>query len=198
MSSTELSQIPELAKNLARVKRVEDRWREFAFLPETDRINGVEVRQLTLGHLMELERVKSPFLTRGIGTQPEDVGLFLWIVSPHYDRFNHELRCEFLKQLMAEYPPERFRMFYRAIHRWLWTKSLMDIPAAPTSGITVGTSTAAALIHLIASAYGWAPEVIKRERMAALYQYIKWINLDPHRPQFNPLQDRVTAYYGDR
>lgn len=195
MGSQELSQIPGLAKNIARVKRVEDRWRERAFLPEMDSINGVDVLQLTLGHVMELERVKSPFLTVGMGTQPEDVGLFLWIVCPHYDRLNVELRRNFLEQLLDEYSGPRFQIFYRAIYRYMWIKSLMDIPPAPTSGICVGTCTAASVINKIASAYGWGKERIIPERIAALYQYIKWIDLDPDLPQFQPLQVQMNDRY---
>jgi hypothetical protein len=197
MSSPELSQIPGLAKNIARVKRVEDRWREEALRePELQRINGWNVLPLTLWHIQELERVESPFLTAGMGTQPEDVGLFLWILSPHYNRNNRELRREFLRILFEEYATPQFRIFYRAIYRFLWVKSLMDIPPAPTSGIRVGTCTAASIINKVAGAYGWPKEQIIRERMAALYQYIKWIEINPDIPQFDPLQVRMIDYYG--
>lgn len=201
MSSTELSQIPGLSKNIARVKRVEDGWRARAFLPELEKINGVEVLQLTLEHLTELERVNSPFITQGIGSQPEDVGLFLWIVSPHYDRFNVDLRRQFLTQLLENYPPLKFKIFYRAIYRFLWVRALMDIPSHPSSGVTVGTCTAAAMIFKIARAmHGWSRNQILKCRMAELYQYLKWDSLtdDPDRPQFNPLQDRMRQYYVER
>lgn len=205
MSSIELNQIPGLAKNLARVKRVEDSWREKAFLPVGVTINGVDVLQMTLRHMTILMELRNPFVWGGI-QKPEHVGEFLWVLSPHYnpgDKGHDEKRREFLTQLVANYPREKFLIFYRAIHRYVWVRALMDIPpvAVGRARRSIATCFAAGMINRIAATYHWGPDQIMAPPIAALYQLWKWIEAEnsvEDKPQFNPLQDRVTQYYFDR
>lgn len=68
---------------IARGNEVDESLRERAFLPLLDNINGVVVKQFTLRHLTILSYLQSPFIYGGI-RRIEDVGQFLWVVSPHY------------------------------------------------------------------------------------------------------------------
>jgi hypothetical protein len=84
---------------IARADRLEDYWRDYAFLglTETLRIAGanrpqgggykIELRQLTLRMFIQLCAVRSPFLVGGrVG--PEHVAQILWRLSPEYGRQN--------------------------------------------------------------------------------------------------------------
>lgn len=68
---------------IARAKEVDESLRERAFLPLTESINGVIVNQFTLRHLTILFHLQSPFIYGGV-RKIEDVGQFLWVVSPFY------------------------------------------------------------------------------------------------------------------
>lgn len=202
MSSIELTQLPGLEKNLARVKRVEDSWREKAFLPVGVTINGVDVLQMTLRHMTILMELRNPFVFGGV-QKPEHVGEFLWVLSPHYNPDADETRREFLTQLVRDYPRDRFLIFYRSIHRYVWVRALMDIPPAAVGRAqkSVASCFAAGMINRIAASYHWGPDQVMAMPIAALYQLWKWIDTEnsvEDKPQFNPLQDRVTQYYVDR
>lgn len=179
-----------LDRALARAKRVEDALREKAFLPLGEIINGVEVLQFSLRHLTILFKIRSPFLYGGI-PQIEDVGLFLWIVSQHYNPSDNENRAAFMAQLV--FHPE-WERFYRSIRRYL-DRALMDTPPQASEGKPISASYAAGIIHKIAAAYGWDIDRIMDTPIAALFQLMKWIEIERNfnLPQFNPLQDRVKA-----
>jgi hypothetical protein len=194
--------IPELERNRRRAKRIEDSWREHAFLSACDEINGVTVNQMTLGHMLILFRIKSPFLT-GEKPEPEHVGQFLWILSPqHHNEPGWEVdRAGYVSELVKQYPPERFRLFYRAIHRYIWVRCLMDWPAKSTkSGRGVSASMPAIICHRIASAYGVGASGFKwviDTPIAALLQTLNCIESDgpSQKPAFHPLQDLITQRY---
>lgn len=216
MSSTELNQpANSLPRAIGRAKRIEDKLRDVAFLSVREEINGVEVNQLTLRHLTILFYIQSPFLFGGI-RKIEDVGTFLWIVSPHYcvhdkpvpltrrERFFYWLhrkhvptmREAFLSQLVCH---PKWQLFYRAIDRYL-DRALMDKPPMTSGGTRMATSFAAGIIDRIAAAYGWRDEAILDTPMSRIYQLMKWIEVrgNPKTPQFNPLRDRITQRYLDK
>jgi hypothetical protein len=179
-----------LQRNLSRLKRVEDAWRERAFLPVTDVINGVTVRQLTLLHLTILFQVRSPFLG-GIASQPEHVGQFLWVISPQYDMHNRESRRAFLEALVAQYPPEKFRLFYRGIRRYLFRHFHFDAPPRTSKGQSVAACFAAGILHKLKRGGHTEPDdALMQLPIARIFQYLKWIAAEdnPRIPQFNALQ----------
>lgn len=191
MSEDGIDQSKRFNRALARAKRIEDALRERAFLPVGEEINGVDVKQFTLRHLTILFQIRSPFLYGGV-REIEDVGLFLWIVSPHYDPNNLELRAKFMAQLVAH---PNWHFFYRAIDRYI-KRSFMDSPPrCDNGGKAIGACYAAAMIHRIATAYHWEMEKILDTPIAALFQLLKWIDVthNPNVPQFNPIQDQVKA-----
>jgi hypothetical protein len=196
---------------LARAKRIEDSLRETAFLPVPEQINGVTVRQFTLRHLTILTKIRSPFLVGGAVTG-EDIGTFLWVVSPQYsqerevfipeNRFRRwwmklrgiqppTVRQVFMAELVMH---PRWQLFYRGIERYLG-RVFMDKPPEVGGGKLVASSYAAGLIHQVARAYNWTPDQIMDTPLAAIFQLLKWsaVEANPSTPQFNPLQDRIKA-----
>ncbi len=200
----------DFGRTLNRAKRIEDAIRERAFLPIGETINGVEVLQFSLRHLTLLFHCRSPLLVGGpIGI--EDIGLFLWIVSPHYDPFNKEITLSSWKKRWMRFrkiPVPRIRevfmhqlvchpkwnLFHRAITRYL-ERAFMDRPPQCEGGKPIAASYAAGMIHRISRAYSWRPEEIMDMPIAGIFQLLKWIDVEanPKTPQFNPFQDRVKA-----
>jgi len=200
-----------LNRALAQAKRIEDTLRERAFLPVPESINGVTVKELTLRHLNILFQIRSPFL---VGGQPqiEDVGTFLWVVSPQYSTQPEIILLPFWRRFWLKVrrrlPPTvrevfmaelvlhpRWHLFSRAIGRYL-DRAFMDRPpSVEGSGKKIAASYAAGALHKILSAYGGDDELWLDKPIRRLFQYGKWIDAenDPKMPQFNPLQDRIIA-----
>ncbi len=63
--------------------REESERRDEAFAGLPDFICGIEVRPLSMRHLLYLRGIRSPFVSGGI-PGPADVALFLWCVSPNH------------------------------------------------------------------------------------------------------------------
>lgn len=179
-----------LDRAIARAKRIEDAIRERAFLPIGETINGVDVLQFSLRHCTICFKIRSPFFY-GTIPQVEDVGMFLWIVSPHYDPDDLEKRRIFLGQVGQH---DRWALFYPTIRKYI-NRAFMDRPPTVSDSKPIATSFAAGMIHKIASAYGWTPNQILDTPIAALFQLLKWIDVERNykTPQFNPIQDRIMA-----
>lgn len=200
----------DLNRALARAKRIEEKLRERAFLPVGEEINGVDVKQFTLRKLTILFQFRSPFLYGGI-REIEDVGQFLWIVSPHYSTEAQEIPLPWWRRRWARWRGHRiptvreaymaqvvmhpnWHLFYRAIDRYI-ERAFMDTPPSSSGGKSIGACYAAAMIHRIACTYHWEMDKILDTPVAALFQLLKWIEVmhNPNVPQFNPLQDRIKA-----
>jgi hypothetical protein len=194
--------IPELVKNRARARRVENSWREHSFISALDEINGVTVNQLTLEHMLILFKLRSPFVTGG-KREPEHVAQFLWIISPqHHSEMGWENdRTQYVTALIAQYPPEKFRLFYRAIDRFIWVKSLMDLPGGKGAGRSVSASWVAMICHRIAVTYGtdqmgFKFKWIMESPIAMILQMLNCIAAsETNAPAFHPLQDAITQRY---
>jgi hypothetical protein len=197
-----------LDRALARAKRIEDALRERAFLPVPEEINGVMVKQFTLRHLTILFQIRSPFLYGGI-RQDEDVCVFMWVVSPHYNtewrvvslpwyrRWWMKLRRQPIPTLRKAYIYElvqhpRWDLFRRAIDRYL-ERAFMDMPPACSDGKPVSASYAAGLIHRLLPEDKSNDEALMDKPIARLFQYLNWVTVtnNPRQPQFHPLQDRI-------
>lgn len=178
---------------LPRVKQVEDRIRERAFLNIPEQINNVQVAQFTLRHRAILFQIKSPFVTGG-KLAMEDIGTFMWVVSLHYDPEDLEKRAAFLSQLVRM---PNGNMFPRAIDRYL-DRAFMDAPPQSSNGKAIAASFTAGMVHKIAFAYGCGNgkqihDQIMATPIAVIFQCMKWIDIerDFSTPQFDPLQIRV-------
>lgn len=85
--SVYLNQIPGYKEALAKARGQEYRAQEDNWLDFPSRIAGLKVRPMTVQDYVVLLRIASPFLLR---TEPsfEDLGLFLWILSPEIARWH--------------------------------------------------------------------------------------------------------------
>lgn len=175
---------------IARGNEVDESFRERAFLPITDQINGVTVLQFTLRHLTILSHLQSPFIYGGV-RKIEDVGQFLWVVSPQYDTLPPEEtnRTRFLAELVLH---PKWEHFYRSIDRYL-QRTFRDPPPIVKDGKQIAACYTAGVVHKIAKAYGWDDETIMDKPLIRLFQYLKWIQVDdnPATPQFNPMADTI-------
>jgi hypothetical protein len=207
-----LSDYPGYERGRARMRRVEDVLRTFALTRLPERINGIEVRQLTPRMLDLLVLTNSIFLvpreTRrkfNVRALAEEVAQFLWIVSLKNPLDGSKPPADFYASLRPD-EPEYFQRFYRAIDRYM-DRALLDRPAAAIGGRIVSTAFSVAIVHRIAAAYGWEDEVfdtkgrrpipfkgILDKPIARLYQHTRWIELDnnPSAPIFSRFQDAFT------
>lgn len=186
---------------LARAKRIEDAIREKALLPVNDEINGIEVRQFNLEHWLILSKVSSPFLFQDRLVTPVDVGLFLWIVSPHYDPRSFGTAWGLLARIKRYFATRKRRLFLRMVVRqphWInfeprirkyLKRAFMDRPASSSDGKAISAGLGASMIHRIAYVYKWSREEIRQMPLAEAFQYLNWNAA--HLPQFNSVQDAV-------
>lgn len=189
------SEIPGYVRAVQRADRIEDYWRDFAFLGLNEKLRlvggrTVEVKLLTLRMFVQLWAVRSPFLVGG-PIRPEHVGQFLWRLSPEYCT-DGEARRRYITKI-AGLP---FMSCVRAINRFV-DRMLIDSP--PTEDKPSNTkhdvSFAASMIHMLGNAYGWLPDQVLDTPIPALFQFIRSIQRD-HQPDaitFNPLRDRYGA-----
>lgn len=194
------SEIPGYIRAQSRADRIEDYWRDFAFLglPEEIRFpNGqtVTVNLLTLRMYIQLSAVRCPFIVGG-RVRPEHVAQILWRLSPLYDKRDakHKTRTKFVKSI-AKLP---FIASIRAINRFL-DRMFTDKPPTPVASNNGSTkkldsSFAARMIHNLAGAYGWSDDAILDMPIPRLFQYMRNIhrNEDPKMIHFNPLRDKLT------
>lgn len=161
-----LSEYPGYERGRARMRRVEDVLRAFAMTRLPERVNGLDVRQLTPRMLDLLVLTNSIFLvpkaTRlafKVAALAEEVAQFLWIVSLENPLDGSKPPAGFFASLRPD-EPEYFQRFYRAIDRYM-DRALLDRPAGAVGGRIVSTSFSVAIVHRIAAAYGWPAEVME-------------------------------------
>ena len=206
---------------IARADRLEDYWRDYAFLglDETIRVPSahqvaaidpnrpggsgepplpkgrtIRASQISLRMFIQLCAVRSPFLVGGkVG--PEHVAQILWRLSPQYG--DPAERKTFVASI-ADLP---FKATVRAIQRYL-DRMLADKPpsSSKSSGSRPDTSFAASVIHALAQTYSWGDEAILDLPMPRIFQYLRKIrrDADPEFSYFNPLRDRVQKYITDK
>jgi hypothetical protein len=192
-----VSAISGYDRALRRAGRLEDSWREFPFLGITERICSVEVNLLTLRMFVELCNVRSPLFVGG-PVRPGDIAVFLWRLSPMYQKTlvgrDGRARQKFIASIIA-LPYAKIR---RAINRFL-DRMLIDKPPVtdgPSSQPDV--SFVASFIHELAAAYGWSRGEILDLPMPEIFQYFREIRRDKYAaagksvPRFNPLRARLT------
>ena len=192
--------IPGYLRAQSRGTRLAESWRELAFLSTIETLCGVQVRQLSLRMFAELCRARSPFLCGGsIGG--EDVVLFLWRLSPGFDRLDADRRARFVESVHPlAYERDRFHRSVRSIKRFV-NRMLVDKP--PSSGGSNSISDVSfvgAFVHEFASAYGWDEDQILDKPLPQLFQLLRQILRDrnPKLPRFNPIAARLTRRVVDR
>jgi hypothetical protein len=181
-----LDQIPGYREAVEAAEMEEESLRDFAYTGWPESICGAEVKQFTPRHFLLLCSIKSPFLCGG-DPSPEDVGLFLWVVSPEFKPFDLEARARFLESIITLPYAESVQEIRAYIDR-----ARFDRPSGG-SGSTAVASFFASLVHVFASEYGWSRDQVLDSPMAALYQELRMIirDHDPRRPFPNRISDAV-------
>jgi len=195
-----LSQIPGYSRACKRADRLEDYWRDFAFLGIDEKLffgcrRSLEVRQLTLRMFIELCAVRSPFIVGG-PIRPEHVAQVLWRISRDYELRSSKPRGEIRKAFVASIADISYKGSVRAINRYM-DRMLIDKPPHSSRGndAKADTSFAAAMIHGLAKSYGWSPDQILDLPMPQLFQYLRNIqrSADPDICLWNPIRERLVA-----
>lgn len=162
--------------------------REFAFIDAPRDICGVDVLPLTPRNLLLLYRARSPFVCGG-PVDAADIALALWTLSA--DRAAGGRRWRFIRRC-RKLPYEATAS---ALTEFI-ADSLQDTPGGASSGGPEYVSWVAAIVHVVASAYGWAEAAILDCPLPRLLQYVNQITHDanPARPRFNPSDQLVSRW----
>lgn len=171
------AKIKELWPQYLQAINREDIIREYALLPITLMIGGVEVLQMTPLHYMYLDFINSPFVGKKTEIDSEDVAQFLWIVSTEYKERNPELKKQFLDRIKRTEDVEKL---IKDIDNYV-EETFLDAPFNPEVDTrkrfpdsfyawTIG------YIDTLATAYGWSDEYIIRLPFSRIFQYVKVID----------------------
>lgn len=178
--------------------------RDASFLPVTERVAGHELVPMTLRHFLILRVMRSPFLFGGTPT-PEQLGAFLWLLSPHYShrltliaRWHRSRIMRKLRKLLLPVAPlwhtkrnsarheRRIKLaLFRAYElvtglRDYVEENLQDMQphGTPVGSVLVEHySDGAAICATFAREYGWSEEAVLSLPMSRLLQYTKEIRL---------------------
>lgn len=180
--------------------------REFDFLDAPELLCGVEVMPLSIRRLLRLQAVNSPFLYK-VETYdfPEDVAVFLWALSPNYERALRVRQwCEMFSFTLGRVVFGRIRLgFVRQLRklklgdaakacRHYVTRAFEDSPGV--SGV-VGPNYygwPAGYVGMLVTEYGWSEASILDMPLRRVFQYVRRIILkhDSDAVMFNP-SDRL-------
>lgn len=183
------NQVPGLREALDR----EASTRDESFLDLPRLICGFEALPLTPRHLLLLNGVSSPFICGGVPL-PEDVALYLWILSPQFlagQSFRARWRrSRFLRRARSiEYIPA-----VEAIRDHL-DDAFMDAPSGEGGTAQPVACLTASLVDLFASEYGWPQSETLSTPLARLWQYRRLITRrdNPKAVLVNRYSARVTG-----
>jgi hypothetical protein len=187
MSLLDLAQIPGYLE--ARGKEQSNR--DIAFLDFPVPLCGLTVRQFALEHLVVLGQCDNAFII-GAPPQPEDVALFLWVVSTGYRPGDDKARNRFVKGIANQVA---FAPACRDITEYL-DSAFMDSPSGTREGMQKSyTSFVAPIVDVFAHVYGWDDAAVMRKPIARLFQLVKLISrrADKRTVFFNPRSDPVIS-----
>jgi hypothetical protein len=140
-----------------------------SFLDIPDRICGIRVHQLQLGHVFKLEAAGSPFFCGGI-PERDDAIKFLWMVSPKHStsalaswwfRLRHCRRLNTADVIVE-------------IHKFT-TEAFADCDGGSGAPVKQFTHAASSMVDLIASEYGWGINEVMRQPIRRAAQFVKCI-----------------------
>lgn len=188
MSLLNLADIPGYAE----AQKKEQADRDLAFCDWLIPLCGFKVRQFNLLHLLVLGNCDNAFVAQKI-PEPEDVGFFLWVVSPEYAPDKIKERNRFLKTAGN-------RVQYLAgameINEYL-RSAFQDSPHASSPfGSKNYTSFCAVYCDLFAHEYGWDDSQTMSKPIARLFQLFRRIERrsNPKAMQFNPSDALIGAW----
>jgi hypothetical protein len=190
----ELAKIPGYQRARERGAELEDNIRGSAFVSVPEKICGIEVLPLTMRIVRRLRIARSPFFCGG-GIRAGDVLAFLWAISPGYFLRTKKAREKSKAALVEKARGLGYHRAVRGIRRYLFY-AWMDRPPSPRTkkGEPTPVAFEAAMVHHVASAYGWDDEAILDKPLRRLHQYLNMIRLEvnPKAQIFHPIVARVT------
>lgn len=167
---TEFSQLKEEYSRFA-TKRSEVQ--EYAFLPYTIEIAGIEVDQFCPRHYILLDFLNNPWIKTGLPTE-KDCYQFLWVVSPKFKQSDTEAYLDFVKSIEAI--PYSDLVF--SIEEYLMDY-FSDAPrgsdeeenkSAKQSNRPAEYSWISTYVHRFAAEYGWSIDYIINKPFPVLFQ----------------------------
>jgi hypothetical protein len=190
----ELAKIPAYARAERFGREIEENVRGAAFLSTTEKICGIEVVSLTMRIFRRLKAARSPFLVGGRRPRAGDCVAFLWAVSSAYNLKSKRAREQAKQKLIERAASLTYRRTLRGIRRYLFYAWMDRPPAARGVGSGAAVTFEAAMIHHLASVYGWDDEAILDKPLRRLHQYLTMIRVDvnPRAVTFNPIVQRLT------
>ena len=204
--SLRLDQIAGLNEALVEAKREQFKTREDGWLELTHDICGFKSRTMTVRDYILLERHQSPFLYRK-EPRMSDLALFLWVLSPQFDRWCNRKHFIFLQHIHA--------FFYGKIVQWKFGRNIpessepavvecfkyidkmfFDCPASTRGSSESCLTYMAGWFDQLQSEYGTGEEQIWKMGLPRLFQSLQAITRrnNPSTPQFNQKTDRVKLY----
>lgn len=168
--------------------------RATAFVLELESICGVPVLPMNIWHVMALDVIGSPFMSRQDSFSHDDVTNFLWLLNPRYEpnalakRWFYLTRCRKL-------PVEKVVI---GIAKFI-TDAFAETGKSGESSRSY-FSSAAGLVDILASEYGWGEREILRLPLKRAFQYQKAIlrRLNPKVPLFNPSDGKIQEWINAR
>lgn len=191
-----MSQIdPGLIPGYAEAVAQEQSNRNLAFLGYPLPLCGMTIRQMTPRHVILLQECGNRFFAGGWPTF-EDVGMFLWFLSPHYQPGEEHAKAFYRN--IAKRAREENAMI-EEITAYL-VKVFQDAPASSGIQGKQYTASAAALVDVLAREYGWSDEEVLDKPLGRLYQYFREIQYrhNPKAPRFNRSDSYISAWLRHR
>lgn len=167
------SQIPGLIEVREKYKRLQLE----AFVGIEPKICGqIEVLPFTPRMFLELMIAGNRFVAGDDPIRAEDIGIFLWRISPLYVRGNCVIQEEFislLTRIFSLYGTEEMSSVIIAYFNRAWD----GVPQFKRGRHSI-SSWVSNLVHMIAKEYGWTEEYILDLPFRRLWQYVNRIMED--------------------
>lgn len=173
MSLTDLAEIPGYAE----AQKREQATRDLSFCEWEIPLCGMRVKQFSLLHLLVLGNCDNAFVA-GRSPEPEDVALFLWVVSPEYRPNDDRARDRFVRSMAKRV---KFIPACAEIMKFL-DEAFMDSPGGSGAPTKSYTSFAATFCDVFACEYGWDDQATMSKPVARLFQLLRKIK-KRHNPQ---------------
>lgn len=172
---------------------MEQEIRDSAFLDINEDISGIPVKPLTIDHLIILDAVKSPFTVYGKEVTPEQIAIFLWIVSPQFRVFSDDPKqCRIDQAVHRAYIKSlrkvKFDEVFAGIMAYL-DAAFFDRPKGGSISKASYCSWIASIVSIVHEKTGWPPEKVRSIPLKQVWQFVRAATTGT---QFNP-SDRIRS-----
>lgn len=161
-----VDQIPGYREAVA----AEERRRLLAFVAVNEDLCGLQVKPMTLGHIITLSAIRNAFV-EGMEPRISDVLQVLTILHPHYETDRKKARKEAIKAILKTggmVAAQQIQGFIR--------EALADLPGSSDDSEKAGKwAWPATLVDMLASEYGWTEAEIFSCPVKRALQYMRVI-----------------------